>query len=396
MAETLLTGARVFTGSHMVAADILLRADRVAALLPPGSPLPEGAALRRLSDGMLLAPGFIDTQVNGGGGILFNDQATVQAALSIARAHRRFGTTALLPTFITDTVEGMRAAGRAAAVASAMPGSGVVGVHLEGPFLAPERRGVHSLAHVRPIDAADLDFLTGLPARFGADARVLLSLAPDRVEPAVVARLVAAGLIVAGAHSAATYAQTMAAVEAGLSGFTHLFNAMPPLANREPGIAGAALAARDTVCGIIADGVHVHPAMLRLALAAKGPGGLMLVTDAMPPTGTAAESFTLHGQMIHRRDGRLVTDDGTLAGADIDMAQAVRNAVALMGVGLEEALRMASLYPARFLRLDDRLGRIRAGYQADLVLLDADLQVAGTWVAGQWWDATANEGEAGT
>lgn len=390
MAQILLTGARVFTGRHMVAADLLLQGDRIAALLPPGGPIPAGATPQRLPGGTLLAPGFIDTQVNGGGGILFNDQPTVQAALSIARAHRRFGTTALLPTFITDTVEGMRAASQAAAAASAMPGSGVVGVHLEGPFLAPERRGVHSLAHVRPIDAADLDFLTGLPARFGADARVLLSLAPDRVPPAVIAWLVAAGVIVAGAHSAATYAQTMAAVDAGLSGFTHLFNAMPPLANREPGIAGAALSARDTVCGIIADGVHVHPAMLRLALAAKGPGGLMLVTDAMPPTGTQAVNFVLHGQTIHRRDGRLVTDDGTLAGADIDMAQAVRNAVALMGVGVEEALRMASLYPARFLRLDDRLGRIQAGYHADLVLLDADLHVAGTWVRGHWQDAATD------
>lgn len=387
MTGTLLTGARVFTGARTIEADLLIRGDLVAALLPPGGVAPAGAAVRRLRSDMLLAPGFIDTQVNGGGGVLFNDTPTRDAALAIARAHRRFGTTSLLPTFITDAADGMRAAAAAAAAASAIAGSGVVGVHLEGPFLTPERRGVHKLDHVRAVAGDDLDFLAGLPERFGNDARVLLSLAPDRVAPADIARLTAAGIIVAGAHSAATYDQTMAAVDAGLSGFTHLFNAMPPLLNREPGIAGAALSALDTICGIIVDGVHVHPSMLRLALAAKGPGGLILVTDAMPPTGTDATSFQLYGQTIHRRDGKLVTDDGTLAGADIDMAQAVRNAVALMGVEVEEALRMASLYPARFLRLDHRLGRIQAGYQADLVLLDADRQVAGTWVAGQWRDA---------
>lgn len=388
MTGTLLTGARVFTGTRTIDADLLIQGERVAAVLPPGSTAPAGVAVRHLSPDMLLAPGFIDTQVNGGGGVLFNDTPTREAALAIARAHRRFGTTSLLPTFITDRVEGMQAAAMAAASASGIIGSGVIGVHLEGPFLTPERRGVHNLDHVRPASESDLDFLEGLPDRFGAhDARVLLSLAPDRVAPAAIARLVAAGVIVAGAHSAASFAQTMAAVDAGLTGFTHLFNAMPPLANREPGIAGAALSARDTVCGIIADGVHVHPAMLRLALAAKGPGGLMLVTDAMPPTGTDDSSFQLYGQTIHRRDGRLVTDDGTLAGADIDMAQAVRNAIRLMGVDVEEALRMASLYPARFLHLEHRLGRIQAGWQADIVLLDSDLTVTGTWVAGQWRDA---------
>lgn len=386
MTRTLLTGARVFTGARTIEADLLLNGDRIEALLPAGSPVPSGAALRRLRSDAMLAPGFIDTQVNGGGGVLFNDSPTVEAALAIAAAHRRFGTTALLPTFITDAVDGMKAAALAAAAAASRPGSGVIGVHLEGPFLTPERRGVHNLDHVRPATQADLSFLTGLPTRFG-DARVLLSLAPDRVAPDDIARLVQAGIIVAGAHSAASYVQTWAAMDAGLSGFTHLFNAMPPLMNREPGIAGAALDSPDSICGIIVDGVHVHPSMLRLALAAKGGGGLMLVTDAMPPTGTDAVSFQLYGQTIHRRDGRLVTDDGTLAGADIDMAQAVRNAVSMMGVGLEEALRMASLNPARFLRVDHWLGRIQPGYQADLVLLDATTHVVGTWVAGQWQGA---------
>ena len=388
MTGTLLTGARIFTGARLVEADILIRGDTVEAVLPPGSVPPAGTASRRLRSDMLLAPGFIDTQVNGGGGVLFNDMPTSDGAQAIARAHRRFGTTALLPTFITDRMEGMRDAALAAMAASGIPGSGVIGVHLEGPFLTPDRRGVHDLDHVRAATGADLAFLEGLPGQFAShDARLLLSLAPDRVSPVEIGRLVKAGVIVAGAHSAASYDQTMAALDAGLSGFTHLFNAMPPLTNREPGIAGAALSAPDTICGIIVDGVHVHPAMLRLALAAKGPDGLMLVTDAMPPAGTDATSFRLYGRTIHRRDGRLLTDDGTLAGADITMAQAVRNAIRLMGVSTEDALRMASLHPARFLRLDHRLGRIQAGWQADLVLLDADMQVAGTWVAGQWRDA---------
>ncbi|WP_225889779.1 N-acetylglucosamine-6-phosphate deacetylase [Indioceanicola profundi] len=377
-----LAGARIFTGEEFLDGHaVLLEGGRILDLPPEGS-LPPGLPVERLPAGSLLAPGFIDTQVNGGGGVLFNDSPTAEACLAIAAAHRRFGTTSLLPTFITDAPDRMAQAAAAAAEAAAIPGSGVIGVHLEGPFLAPARKGVHEEGFIRTPGEADIEALCALPARF-APGRVLVSLAPEMVTDAQIARLAAAGVVVAGAHSAAGFDRTLAAVRAGLRGFTHLFNAMPPLMSREPGIAGVALSTPDTFCGLIVDGVHVHPAILRLALAAKPAGTLFLVTDAMPPTGTDVTSFPLYGRTIHRRNGRLETQDGVLAGADIDMATAVRNCVTLLGLDLGEALRMASLYPARFLTLDDRLGRIAPGHVADLVLLDGEVRVLDTWVAGR-------------
>jgi N-acetylglucosamine-6-phosphate deacetylase len=310
----------------------------------------------------------------------------VAAIETIVAAHRRFGTTGLLPTFITDETEKMHRAAEAASQAARLPGSGVLGLHLEGPFISLERRGVHSAAFVRAPDEADIAFLAGLPSAF-PDGKVLLSLAPEVVTDGDIRTLAEAGLVLAGAHSAASCERTRQAIGLGLRGFTHLFNAMPPIANREPGIAGAALVSAETWCGIILDGIHVHPAVLRLALAAKPRGKLLLVTDAMTPLGTDASSFTLYGETIHRRDGRLVTEDGRLAGADLDMAAAVRNAVSLLGLDREEALRMASLYPAEFIGMGDRRGRLAPGYIADLTLLDDGLGVLGTWVGGQWRSA---------
>ena len=381
----LLTGARLFTGEMMLDGHALLIEDgTILDLIPGGTAL--DARTVALPAGSLIAPGFIDTQVNGGGGALLNDTPTADAVRTIVAAHRRYGTTGLLPTFITDAADKMHSAASAVAEAMRVRDSGVLGLHLEGPFLSIERRGVHSPAFVRPPTPDDIAYLAELPNEFPG-GKVLLSLAPETVSDEDIGALAEAGVLLAGAHSAASYARTTAAIRAGLRGFTHLFNAMPPVANREPGIAGAALLSAETWCGLIADGIHVHPAMLKLALAAKPRGKLMLVTDAMAPLGTDATSFTLYGATIHRRDGKLVTDDGTLAGADLDMAQAVRNCIGLLGLPREEALRMASLYPAQFLGMSDRRGRLGSGYLADLVLLDQSTHVLGTWVAGEWREA---------
>ncbi|HYC05125.1 MAG TPA: N-acetylglucosamine-6-phosphate deacetylase [Azospirillaceae bacterium] len=376
----LLTGARLFDGESWIEGRALLIGDGRIAGLPAAGEDVSGAERVDLPPGTILAPGFLDLQVNGGGGVLFNAEPTADAALAIAAAHRPFGTTALFPTFITGDAGGMRRAAEAAAEAAGVPGGGVAGLHLEGPFLSPARRGVHEASFVRAPTDADIDYLRGLPARFPR-GRVLLTCAPEAMRPGDIARLAAAGIVVAGGHSAAGLERTREAVAEGLSGFTHLFNAMPPIANREPGITLAAMADAGTWAGIIADGVHVHPELLKTALRLK-PGRLFLVTDAMPPTGTDAHSFVLDGRTIRRQDGRLVTEDGTLAGADLDMAQAVRNAVALLGLPVEEALRMASLYPARFVGLEGSHGRIAPGRAADLVLLSPELRVRGTWVAG--------------
>jgi N-acetylglucosamine-6-phosphate deacetylase len=337
--------------------------------------LPRTISIRALPEGAWLAPGFIDLQVNGGGDVLFNDQPTMQGACTIAGAHRKFGTTGLLPTLITDSSEKMRLALDAAnTVVSREPG--VLGVHLEGPYLSPEKPGVHDPHQIRQPCADDLAMLTA--PRNGV---LLVTLAPEVVPPGFIARLVAAGVRVSLGHSMASYRQTRAAMAEGLTGFTHLFNAMRPLSSREPGPIAQALESPDAWYGLIVDGVHVDAAMLRLAL--RGLGRPLLVTDAMPPVGGGRSSFSLHGETITVRGGCCVADDGVLAGTVLDMATAVKNCVRLLEVPLPDALRFASTHPAAFLGLGHVLGRLAPGYRTDLVAFDPnDMTVLATWVAG--------------
>jgi N-acetylglucosamine-6-phosphate deacetylase len=373
---------------HAVAADVVfdgMTLHRDCAVLIEGGEivamtarrdLPGAVPVRRLPDGTWLAPGFIDAQVNGGGDVLFNDNPTPEGIAVIAAAHRRFGTTALLPTLITDSTDKMRGA-RAAVDAALGSVPGVLGIHFEGPFLSLERAGVHDPAKMRQPEPGDIELLT---SQQGGGV-TLVTLAPERVPAGFIARLAGAGTRVALGHSMATYAETRAALGEGLTGFTHLFNAMRPLASREPGPIAAALETPDAFYGLIVDGEHVAPAMLRLAM--RGAGQAMLVTDAMPPVGGSRSEFMLCGKLVFARDGRCVTANGTLAGAALDMASAVRNTVRLLDLRLEDALRLASAVPAAFLGVADRLGRLAPGYRADLVALDpAEIRVLATWVAG--------------
>jgi N-acetylglucosamine-6-phosphate deacetylase len=371
-----LVGARVFDGERMRdGAAVVIDGGRIVEI-KTAADLPPKIERRRVEG--LLAPGFVDVQVNGGGGVLFNAEPTVDAIRAIGAAHRRFGTTGFLPTFITDRREKMKSALGAVRAAFEAGVPGVLGIHLEGPFLNPAKKGVHEAGFMRAIDDADIALMTSL-----ARGRTLVTLAPEMVPPEAIARLATAGVVVAAGHTAASYETIKTARRHGLTGFTHLFNAMPPLASREPGPAGAALEDREAYCGIIADMHHVAPATLRLALAARGPERMMLVTDAMPPVGSDLTEFALLGQTIRRADGKLTTADGTLAGSDLDMASALRNAVAHLGVSLEDALRMAARAPAAFLRLDAELGRIAPGYRANLVLLDGALNAVETWIDGE-------------
>jgi N-acetylglucosamine-6-phosphate deacetylase len=365
----------VFDGAavHERAA-VMVEGARIAGLAAMAE-LPRGISIRVLPEGSWLAPGFIDLQVNGGGDVLFNDQPTVQGICAIAAAHRKFGTTGLLPTLITDSPKKMRLALDAA---DAMVGRepSVLGLHLEGPYLSPEKPGVHDLRHIRQPDPEDLGMLTA--RRNGV---LLVTLAPEVVPPGFIKRLVAAGVRVSLGHSMASYRQTRDALSEGLTGFTHLFNAMRPLSSREPGPIAQALESPEAWYGLIVDGVHVDPAMLRLAL--RGLGRPLLVTDAMPPVGGSRSTFSLQGDNITVRDGRCVRDDGRLAGTVLDMATAVKNCVRLLGASLPDALRFASLHPAMFLGLGQTLGKLAAGYRADLVAFDPkDLRVLATWVAG--------------
>ena len=370
-----ITGARIFDGREWLDGHAVV-VDSGCVLAVTAADKLDAGVERQAVQG-ILAPGFIDVQVNGGGGALFNAERSIDAIRTIGAAHRRFGTVGFLPTFITDTRKHMAGAVEAARQAMEAHVPGMLGIHLEGPFLNPERKGVHAAAHMRPMEEADIRIMTSLKA-----GRTLVTLAPERVPMAAVAHLAAAGVIVSAGHTAADYDTLAEARRQGLSGYTHVFNAMPPLMGRAPGPVGAALDERDTWCGLIADMHHVSAPAMRIALAAKGADRMMLVTDAMATVGTDIQSFDLLGTTVHRREGRLTTADGTLAGSDLDMASAVRNAVAHLHVDLGTALRMASAVPAAFLRLDGELGRIAPGYRASLALLDDSLHVGRTWIDG--------------
>ena len=383
MSRLVLRGPRVLTEDGLRDDVALLIEDGLILDILDGDACTKpGVAEERLSESAILAPGFIDVQANGGGGVLFNETPTMEGACAIAAAHRRFGTTSLLPTVITDRPEVMAQAAAAAEAARRLPDAGIAGVHLEGPFISPKRPGVHSPALIRRMGAADSAWL----AELGARVPLLVTLAPEEVEDAFLDQMAAAGVVISAGHTAASVERVAEALSHGVRGFTHLYNAMPPLAGREPGPVGAALLDQTAWCGLIVDGVHVHAASLRLALAARPAPRMLLVTDAMSVLGTAAETFALYGDAIFRRNGRLEREDGTLAGADLDMAAAVRNSVGMLGVSMEQALRMASTYPAAFMRLADR-GRIAPGLRADLVLLNDALEVQGTWIGGGWMSA---------
>jgi N-acetylglucosamine-6-phosphate deacetylase len=327
--------------------------------------------------GALLLPGFIDVQVNGGGGVLFNDNPGIDSIRAIGQAHRRFGTTGFLPTLISDDLHVVaRAIGAVqSAIEAGVPG--VLGIHIEGPFLNVQRRGVHDAAKLRELDETALKLLTSLRG-----GKTLITLAPEMTTPQIIRKLVHAGVIVSAGHSNATYAEVKEALDNGLTGFTHLFNAMSQLTGREPGVVGAALDDPASWCGIILDGLHVDPVVLRIALRSKPHDRFMLVTDAMPSVGIDGDSFMLQGRRITVRDGKCLDEAGTLAGSHLNMAEAVGNAVQMLGIDLALAARMASSYPAAFLGLDRELGRIAPGYRACLTVADEELKVIETWIDG--------------
>lgn len=372
-----LTGARIFTGEAFLDDHaVVIEGGRITDVRPAARVA--GMDSRDLGGG-LLAPGFIDVQVNGGGGALLNDAPTVETVRTIAAAHRRFGTVGMLPTVITDAPQVIARA--VVSVARAMEDGvpGVLGIHIEGPFLDVARKGAHAARFIRDMEETDADAVAG----FAMYCPVMLTLAPNRVRPALIQRLAQAGVLVSLGHSDATYAEARQALDAGARAFTHLYNAMSQLTGREPGMVGAALADAESFAGIIADGHHAHDAALKVAFAARPASRMMLVTDAMPTAAGGPDRFDLQGRTVTRSDGRLSLADGTLAGSDLTMDAAVRHCVDRLGLELAAVLRMASLSPASFLRCEHELGRIAPGYRASLVLLDDKLQVKQTWIDGQ-------------
>ncbi|KAB2752404.1 N-acetylglucosamine-6-phosphate deacetylase [Brucella anthropi] len=380
--KSAIAGARIFDGERFHDQSALVFSDgKIEAIVPEAS-LGEAHDVERLNGGVL-APGFIDAQVNGGGGRMLNDQPTPETMFTIAKGHRKYGTTSLLPTLITDTTP-VRDRAIEAAIEAVKADKGVAGLHLEGPHLAPARKGAHLAELMRPVNDADIALYIHTAKQIGT---LLVTLAAEQVTPDQVRRLSDGGVVVSIGHSDTTADEAFKRFDAGARSVTHLFNAMSQIGHRAPGLAGAALDHPDIWCGIVADGHHVDPMALRLALRAKrGDAHLFFVTDAMALVGSASESFEINGRAVRRVPGgicsKLVLADGTIAGSDLDMASAVRFGVAELELTLAEALRMASHYPARYLHLNDR-GTFRPGMRMDAVHLDDGLFAKATWLSGE-------------
>ena len=375
-AAVAISAPSIFDGAHFLQNHcVIVRGETVAGLLPLAQ-CPAGLDVVALPEGTL-APGLIDLQVNGGGDLMFNNQPGEETLVAMLDAHRATGTTAMMPTLISDTRAIQEQAVSAVRAARAGGHAGILGIHLEGPHFEVARRGAHRAQMIRPPRDEDIAWLCSL-----TDLKVIVTLAPEHTGAGQIRQLSASGIHVCAGHTNASHAQLVAAMQEGLEGVTHLFNAMSPLAGREPGTVGAALAEDALWAGIIADGHHVHPANIRLAQRAKPAGRLVLVSDAMATVGGRSASFSLYGEQVSLEGDKLVNGDGVLAGSAIGMIDAVAYAAGTVGIPLEECLRMASLYPAAILGLDNRLGRIAAAYRADLVHFDSDFSVHNTWLAG--------------
>ncbi len=377
MKKAIING-RVFDGQELHdGLAVILKDSRVAGLLPQQD-VPESIKTRWDLQGNMLAPGLIDMQVNGGGGVMFNEAPTVETIRRIGVAHRRYGTTGFMPTLISGDFTTMKQAIEAVGQAIAIGVPGVLGIHLEGPFLNADRGGIHAVDKLQRLDETAFDLLTSL-----APGRTLVTIAPELTSQDMISRLADQGVLIFGGHSTATYLQTRQALDAGLRGFTHLFNAMSQFESRAPGMVGAALEDKESWFGIIADGQHVHPATFAVAVAAKRKGYAILVTDAMATVGSECTEFKFDGVEIEVIDGCCRSRSGQLAGSDLDMISAVRNAIRFTGMDSLEALRMASCYPAKALGLEDQLGFIRPGFKASFIEVDDDLNLYRSWIDGE-------------
>lgn len=378
MTVTAIAAPKIFDGLDWHEDSLLLVGNGKVIDITRQADGPAFDRLIRWDEGMIV-PGLVDIQTNGGGGILFGDDPSVTGLERICAAQFAFGTTALLPTLITDTPDITAKAIQAGIDAATRGVAGFAGLHLEGPHLSVARKGAHRAEFIRPMSDADLERLIAAKENLPT---LLVTVAPETVTPEQIAALTGAGVLISLGHSDADAATALAAFDAGASMVTHLFNAMSQLGNREPGLVGAALAA-GVWAGLIADGIHVHPTTIAVALRAhEGPGKVLLVSDAMAQIGTDITSFTLNGATVLRKDGALRLADGTLAGADLTMIDAVRYMHGSLNIPLAEALRMASLYPAQAIGRERTLGHLKPGADASLVHLSSELDVLEVWIAG--------------
>jgi len=374
MAQLRFHTPRLFDGQHFVDDQVLTITNGVI------SAIDADISNVDIKAAGLVVPGFIDLQVNGGGGVLFNDSPSLDKLKTIMNAHAKFGTTAMMPTLITDRIEVMAQAADAMAEAIKENVPGIVGIHFEGPHLSLAKKGTHCAELIRPISEAEWQVLSRKDI-----GQVMITLAPETVSTQDIARMVELDIKVSLGHTNADFVTAQKAIDAGATGFTHLFNAMSPLQGREPGVVGCALLNDNTQAGLIVDGHHVDYASCQLAIKAKPAGGIFLVTDAMPPVGTDIKEFPLYDKTVYVENGKLTSTTGELAGSSLDMATAVKNTHLELKVPLDEALRMASLYPAQYLYQKQNVlrGQLKVGQQADLVVLNDDFSVHETWISGR-------------
>ena len=374
MAQLRFHTPRLFDGQHFVDDQVLTITNGVISAIDADISNVDIKAVG------LVVPGFIDLQVNGGGGVLFNDSPSLDKLKTIMNAHAKFGTTAMMPTLITDRIEVMAQAADAMAEAIKENVPGIVGIHFEGPHLSLAKKGTHCAELIRPISEAEWQVLSRKDI-----GQVMITLAPETVSTQDIARMVELDIKVSLGHTNADFVTAQKAIDAGATGFTHLFNAMSPLQGREPGVVGCALLNDNTQAGLIVDGHHVDYASCQLAIKAKPAGGIFLVTDAMPPVGTDIKEFPLYDKTVYVENGKLTSTTGELAGSSLDMATAVKNTHLELKVPLDEALRMASLYPAQYLYQKQNVlrGQLKVGQQADLVVLNDDFSVHETWISGR-------------
>ncbi|MFN9015557.1 MAG: N-acetylglucosamine-6-phosphate deacetylase [Hyphomonadaceae bacterium] len=377
MTSVAFHNGRFALGEQILSGQTLLVSGGKIEALGPDLAIPAHYARYDLS-GDILSPGFVDIQVNGGGGALFNDAPTVETIATIAKAHAKFGTTSLLPTLISDDLDKVAQAIAAvdAAIEAGVPG--ILGIHLEGPFLNARRKGVHDASKFKVLDQNAIELLTSLTR-----GKTLITLAPETAPPGAIAELVRRGAAVFAGHTEASYEQIIAAEAEGLRGFTHIFNAMSQLASRAPGVVGAALASPTAFSGLIADGVHVHPANMALVARLLGPQRTVLVSDAMPTLGSDQDWFELKGEKIFARGLTCYTPDGVLAGSNLSMHDALGVMMQQAGIQLAEALQMASHAPALAMGIEVQVGQLVIGAQADFVQLDADANLVKVWQNGR-------------
>ena len=371
-----LLGSQIFCGERFYDDHALLVEGKSIVDIVDKNNTPDNFNKIELDQG-ILAPGFIDLQVNGGGGVLFNNSPNKESLNTIIKAHQFFGTTSIMPTVISDSLEVLEQCIKTV-TEEIKNNSSLLGIHIEGPFFNTKYRGVHQKQYISTINSDYLNLfesLKGFP--------VMLTLAPECISSQQLKHLTSLGIKTLAGHSDATYDELDDAIKNGLDGFTHLFNAMGQISAREPGVVGSALHFENTFASIIVDLHHVHPSLIQLAYQLKPTGKLFFISDSMATINHGKPSFELYDEVVNESDGRLVNSEGKLAGSSITQIDAVKNAYQKCNIPLNQALAMASRYPAEYLGIENHLGSLKPGYRADLVHFDSNFKVHNAWVSGK-------------